>query len=124
MDFADSNRDILIPGYTHLQRAQPVSAAHHILAWVEMFARDLERFKFAFEGANVCPLGSGAIAGTTLPIDRLESASLLGFVDGQSGDPIVTGNSMDAVADRDCFWSFALPAQLWERIFQGFAKTL
>ena len=106
VDFADSNRDILIPGYTHLQRAQPVSAAHHILAWVEMFARDLERFKFAFEGANVCPLGSGAIAGTTLPIDRLESASLLGFVDGQSGDPIVTGNSMDAVADRDCFLEF------------------
>lgn len=106
VDFADANRDVFIPGYTHLQRAQPVSAAHHILAWTEMFARDLERFGFVAEGANVCPLGSGAIAGTTLPIDRLETARLLNFTDPETGDPIVTGNSMDAVADRDCFMEF------------------
>ena len=107
VNLADANREIFIPGYTHLQRAQPVSAAHHILAWVEMFARDVERFKFAADAANVSPLGSGAIAGTTLPIDRLETAELLGFVDEESGDAIVTGNSMDAVADRDLFLEFA-----------------
>lgn len=107
VDFAAANRKIYIAGYTHLQRAQPVSAAHHILAWVEMFARDVERIRFAAEAANVSPLGSGAIAGTTLPIDRLETARLLGFVDSESGDPVVTGNSMDAVADRDLFLEFA-----------------
>ena len=60
VDFADANRAVFIPGYTHLQRAQPVSAAHHILAWVEMFARDVERFKFAFDAANVCPFTTGS----------------------------------------------------------------
>ncbi len=107
LKLADGNRHILIPGYTHMQRAQPVSAAHHILAWVEMLARDAERFGFCAEAANVSPLGSGAIAGTTLPIDRLYSASELGFTDPETGDPIVTGNSMDAVADRDLFLEFA-----------------
>ncbi len=107
VDLADKNKGVYMPGYTHLQRAQPVSAAHHILAWVEMFARDVERFNFCFEGANACPLGSGAIAGTTLPIDRIETAYDLGFVDPDSGEPILTGNSMDAVANRDCFFEFA-----------------
>lgn len=107
LKLASDNKSILIPGYTHLQRAQPVSVAHHILAWVEMLARDVERFNFCAEGANVSPLGSGAIAGTTLPIDRLYAASQLGFVDPGTGDPIVTGNSMDAVADRDIFLEFA-----------------
>ncbi len=106
VDLADSNKGVYIPGYTHMQRAQPVSAAHHMLAWVEMLARDAERFEFVRDGANVCPLGSGAIAGTTLPIDRFETARLLGFVDEASSDPIVTGNSMDAVADRDTFMEF------------------
>lgn len=113
VDLADANRDILIPGYTHLQRAQPVSAAHHILAWVEMFARDLERFSFCAEAANVSPLGSGAIAGTTLPIERSISAAAMGFVDSESGDPILTGNSMDAVADRDVFLEFAFNCALF-----------
>ncbi len=107
VDLADANRDVFMPGYTHMQRAQPVSAAHHVLAWVEMFARDMERFKFAAEAANVSPLGSGAIAGTTLPIDRLETARLLGFVDSETGEPVLTGNSMDAVADRDLFLEFS-----------------
>ncbi len=107
LDFADANKKIYIPGYTHLQRAQPVSAAHHILAWVEMFARDIERFQFAKCAANVSPLGSGAIAGTTLPTSRLTTAELMGFVDQESGDINVTGNSMDAVADRDLFLEFA-----------------
>ena len=106
VNLADVNKDILIPGYTHLQRAQPVSVAHHILAWAEMFYRDFERFAFARESANVSPLGSGAIAGTTLPTDREYEACLLGFID-ESGRPRVTRNSMDAVADRDVFMEFA-----------------
>lgn len=106
LDLADANKNIFIPGYTHLQRAQPVSVAHHILAWCEMLYRDIERFNFVFDGANVSPLGSGAIAGTTLPIDRALSAKYMGFCD-ESGDPILTGNSMDAVADRDVLFEFA-----------------
>lgn len=107
VNLADKNKDILIPGYTHMQRAQPVSVAHHILAWVEMLARDIERFKFVYDGANVSPLGSGAIAGTTLPVNRAISAKLLGFTDATTGEPVLTGNSMDAVADRDVFLEFA-----------------
>ncbi len=112
LDLAEKNIDILIPGYTHMQRAQPVSVAHHLLAWVEMLARDAERFAFAADGANVSPLGSGAIAGTTLPIDRAFSARLLGFTDTVSGDPVLTGNSMDAVADRDAHMEFAFACAL------------
>lgn len=106
LDCAEANRDIAIPGYTHLQRAQPVSTAHHILAWVEMFGRDRERLQAIHDRANRCPLGSGAIAGTTLPIDREYTAKLLGFVDAD-GNPRVTRNSMDAIADRDLFIEFA-----------------
>ncbi|MBN1403471.1 MAG: argininosuccinate lyase [Opitutales bacterium] len=106
VDFADANKDTLVPGYTHLQRAQPVSVAHHFLAYVEMFARDRQRFAQVFEEVNVCPLGSGAIAGSTLPIDREFVARELGFVDAE-GKPRFTQNSMDAVADRDGFIDFA-----------------
>ncbi|MEM7673039.1 MAG: argininosuccinate lyase, partial [Verrucomicrobiota bacterium] len=93
------------PGYTHLQRAQPVSMAHHILAYVEMIDRDRIRFTQAWNEANICPLGSGAIAGTTLPIDRAFTAKELGFID-PDGTPRLTHNSMDAVSDRDVFISF------------------
>ncbi|NDV60910.1 argininosuccinate lyase [Puniceicoccales bacterium CK1056] len=103
---AEAVREIAIPGYTHLQRAQPVSMAHHLLAYMEMFSRDLERVQEFDKRARVCPLGSGAIAGTTLPIDREFVARELGFVDEQ-GNPQVTRNSMDAVADRDLFIEFA-----------------
>lgn len=106
LNLAEANKAIYIPGYTHLQRAQPVSVAHHLLAYVEMFARDRERFSEIADRANWCPLGSGAIAGTTLPIDRLFAAKTLGFVDA-AGNPQVTRNSMDAVADRDLFIEFA-----------------
>ena len=106
VDLADTTRQVIIPGYTHLQRAQPVSMAHHLLAYVEMFARDRSRIAAVKEQANVCPLGSGAIAGTTLPIDREFVAKELGFVDAQ-GNPQVTQNSMDAVSDRDSFIQFA-----------------
>ncbi len=84
----------ILPGYTHLQRAQPVSLAHHLLAHVEALARDRERFGEVRRRAAVSPLGSGALAGTTLPIDRQATADALGL-------PAVTQNSLDAVADRD-----------------------
>jgi argininosuccinate lyase len=103
---ADANREILIPGYTHLQRAQPVFLAHHLFAWLEMLERDRARLADVAAHANWCPLGAGAIAGTTLPIDREYTATLLGFVDAK-GRPQVTQNSMDTVADRDLFIEFA-----------------
>lgn len=103
---AEKAQAVYIPGYTHLQRAQPVSVAHHLLAYAEMFGRDRERFACFYEGANISPLGSGAIAGTTLPIDREFSATAMGFVD-EKGRARVTQNSMDAVADRDLFIEFA-----------------
>ncbi len=106
VDLADRTQDVMIPGYTHLQRAQPVSMAHHLLAYVEMLDRDRKRLENVFEQANVCPLGSGAIAGTTLPIDREFVARELGFVDAD-GQPRITQNSMDAVSDRDVFIDFA-----------------
>ena len=103
---AEAHADVLIPGYTHLQRAQPVYLAHHLLAYLEMLQRDAERIVLVAEHANWCPLGSGAIAGTTLPIDREFTANRLGFVDA-GGNPQVTQNSMDAVSDRDLFIEFA-----------------
>jgi argininosuccinate lyase len=106
VDLADQTKEVIIPGYTHLQGAQPVPMAHHSLAYVEMLARDRTLIAAAKEQANVCPLGSGAIAGTTLPIDRNFVAKELGFVD-QEGIPQLTHNSMDAVSDRDIFIQFA-----------------
>ena len=106
IEFSEANAQVIIPGYTHLQRAQPVPISHHLLAYVEMLVRDMNRFSNVWDSANVCPLGSGAIAGTTLPIDRLFVAEKLGFVDDE-GEPIITQNSMDAVSDRDLFIDFA-----------------
>ena len=103
--------DVVIPGYTHLQRAQPVYFAHHLLAYVEMLQRDSERFAGCLDRTNVCPLGSGAIAGSTLPLDREFVAKLLGFVDAK-GRPRVTQNSMDAVSDRDFAVEFCAHAAL------------
>ena len=91
---AKKNINHLIPGYTHLQRAQPVLLSHHLLAYVEMILRDKERFLDAYKRINVMPLGSAALAGTNFPIDRKITAKLLGF-------PEISHNSMDAVADRD-----------------------
>ena len=108
---AEANADVLIPGYTHLQRAQPVFLAHHLFAYLEMLQRDAERFAVVQDHANWCPLGSGAIAGTTLGIDREFSAKALGFVDAK-GRPRVTQNSMDAVSDRDLYLEFAAACAL------------
>jgi argininosuccinate lyase len=96
----EKNSGVLIPGYTHLQRAQPVYLAHHLLAYVEMLERDCERLWDCHSRVNVCPLGSGALAGSTLPLNRVLVAKLLGFVDA-NGKPQLTQNSMDAVSDRD-----------------------
>jgi len=103
---AEDTQSVAIPGYTHLQRAQPVAMAHHLLAYMEMFGRDRERVQEFSRRAGVCPLGAGAIAGSTLPIDREFVARELGFVD-DDGTPRVTRNSMDAVADRDLFIEFS-----------------
>ncbi len=107
----ERNARVLIPGYTHLQRAQPVYFAHHLLAYVEMLERDRERLKDSFKRVNVCPLGSGANAGSTLPLDRKLVARLLGFVDAK-GRPQLTQNSMDAVSDRDFAVEFCCHAAL------------
>jgi argininosuccinate lyase len=91
---AQGTVDVLLPGYTHLQRAQPVRLAHHLLAYCEMLERDRSRLEDAARRLNVSPLGAGALAGTTFPLDREMTAAELGF----SG---VTRNSLDSVADRD-----------------------
>ena len=106
-----ANGGVIIPGYTHLQRAQPVYLAHHLLAYVEMIERDRERLLDAFSRVNVCPLGSGALAGSTLPLDRKQVASTLGFEDRQ-GRPVISQNSMDAVSDRDFAVEFCFVASL------------
>jgi argininosuccinate lyase len=111
VQLAAKNADVIIPGYTHLQRAQPVYLAHHLLAYVEMLQRDFTRLADCAERANVCPLGSGAIAGSTLPLNREFVAKLLGFVDAK-GKPRVTQNSMDGVSDRDFLVEFCADAAL------------
>ncbi|MCI0534108.1 MAG: argininosuccinate lyase [Verrucomicrobiales bacterium] len=104
-------RDVLIPGYTHLQRAQPVYFAHHLMAYLEMLQRDAARLGDCLVRTNVCPLGSGAIAGSTLAVDREFVARALRFVDA-TGRPQITQNSMDAVSDRDFVVEFTAAAAL------------
>ena len=100
VELGAQKQDVIIPGYTHLQRAQPVFLAHHLLAYAEMLERDRQRLQESLQRVNICPLGSGAIAGSTLPLRRELVAVLLGFVDAR-GRPRLTQNSMDAVSDRD-----------------------
>lgn len=95
----ESNLTTYMPGFTHLQKAQPITLAHHMGVYFEMFRRDRERLSDILKHMNYCPLGSGALAGTTYPLDREYTASLLGF-DG------ATQNSMDSVADRDYLLEF------------------
>ena len=102
---AQQHVETLIPGYTHLQRAQPLSLAHHLLAYFEMAQRDWERLGDVYKRVDICPLGAGALAGTTFPIDRNYSAELLGF--GR-----VYRNSLDGVSDRDFAIEFAGAASL------------
>jgi argininosuccinate lyase len=102
---AETHVETLIPGYTHLQRAQPLSLAHHLLAYFDMAQRDWERLADVQKRVNISPLGCGALAGTTFPIDRQYSAELLGFAK-------VYGNSLDGVSDRDFAIEFACAASL------------
>lgn len=105
LTLAEQNVETLIPGYTHLQRAQPLSLAHHLLAYFEMMQRDWERLGEIYHRVNVSPLGAGALAGTTFPIDRHFTADLLGF----GG---VYANSLDAVSDRDFAIEFLCASSL------------
>ncbi|MBI9074855.1 MAG: argininosuccinate lyase [Desulfatibacillum sp.] len=117
VDTAQAHLDFFVPGYTHLQRAQPVLLSHHLMAYYEMFTRDCERFKDALFRINVMPLGSAALAGTTFPLDRDFTASLLGF-EG------VTQNSMDAVSDRDFAMEFLADASICMVHFSRFSEEL
>lgn len=99
LDIMESNTQTIMPGFTHLQKAQPITLAHHMGAYFEMFKRDRTRLFDLYERMNYCPLGSGALAGTTFPLDREYSAKLLGFY-----GPTV--NSMDGVSDRDYLIEF------------------
>ncbi len=105
LKLAEGNVETLIPGYTHLQRAQPISLAHHLLAYFEMLQRDWERLGDVTKRVDISPLGCGALAGTTFPIDRHYSAELLGFSQ-------VYRNSLDGVSDRDFAIEFSAAASL------------
>ena len=94
LSLAKQHTETIMPGYTHLQKAQPITFAHHMMAYFEMFKRDLDRLEDCRKRTNVMPLGSGALAGTTYPLDRAFVADLLGFDD-------ITLNSLDGVSDRD-----------------------
>ncbi|TMV47191.1 argininosuccinate lyase [Paenibacillus mesophilus] len=102
---AKANLDTIVPGYTHLQRAQPILFAHHMMAYVSMFGRDIERFRDSYKRVDMLPLGAGALAGTTFPIDRHFVAEQLGF-------ERVYENSLDAVSDRDFIVEFLANASL------------
>jgi argininosuccinate lyase len=114
---AGAHADWVMPGFTHLQVAQPVTFGHHLLAYVEMLSRDLSRFQDARRRMNLSPLGSAALAGTSFPIDRHMTASALGF-DGP------TNNSLDAVADRDFALDFLAAASICAMHLSRFAEEL
>lgn len=105
VSLAEQNLDVIMPGFTHLQHAQPVLLAHHLMAYYEMFGRDDERFEGCLRRTNVLPLGSAALAGTTLPINMEWTAKVLHF-------PRITTNSIDAVSDRDYLIEFNAAASM------------
>ncbi|MEM7757537.1 MAG: argininosuccinate lyase [Cyanobacteria bacterium P01_A01_bin.40] len=105
LNHSEQHVETLIPGYTHLQRAQPISLAHHLLAYFQMSQRDWERLENVYQRTNISPLGCGALAGTTFPIDRQYTAELLGF-------DAVYANSLDGVSDRDFAIEFLCAASL------------
>jgi len=117
LSLAGDNTDAILPGYTHMQRAQPVLLAHHLMAYYEMFKRDAQRFADCLDRINVMPLGTAALAGTTYPIDREFVAELLDF-------PAVSPNSMDAVADRDFIMEFLASAGICMLHFSRLSEEL
>ncbi len=114
---AKKHIDTILPGYTHLQRAQPVLLAHHLMAYYEMFTRDTERLQDGLKRINVMPLGSAALSGTTYPIDRDYTAELLNF-------PLVSANSIDSVSDRDYIIEFMSAASLCMVHFSRLSEEL
>jgi len=106
-----------MPGFTHLQTAQPITLGHHLLAWFEMLQRDRERLADCRKRVNVMPLGAAALAGTTYPIDRSETARLLGF-------DAIAENSLDAVSDRDFAIEFTSVAALMLMHMSRFSEEL
>ena len=123
VDVAEQNVDVILPGFTHLQVAQPVSFAHHLLAYVEMFSRDAERMVDVRRRTNRLPLGSAALAGTTYPLDRERVARTLGMVD-EHGNPQVCQNSLDGVSDRDFAIEFTAAASLCMVHISRFSEEL
>lgn len=117
VDKAEKNIEVIIPGYTHLQRAQPVLFAHHLMAYYGMFTRDVERLQDTLKRIDILPLGAGALAGTTFPIDRQFVASELGF-------SRVYENSMDAVSDRDFVIEFLSNASILMMHISRFCEEL
>ncbi len=116
-DIAEKNLNVVMPGYTHLQRAQPVLLSHHLMAYAHMFGRDRARFADALKRINILPLGSCALAGTSLPIDRYYVAELLQF-------DAVSENSMDSVSDRDFAIEFLSCASIFMMHTSRFAEEL
>lgn len=114
---AEQHVETIAPGYTHLQRAQPISFAHHLMAYFWMLQRDKERFKESIKRIDILPLGAGAMAGTTFPIDREKSAELLGFSS-------IYQNSMDAVSDRDFIVEFLSNSSLLMTHLSRFAEEI
>ncbi len=117
VDLAHQHLDTVLPGYTHMQRAQPVLLSHHLMAYFEMFLRDIGRLEDCLQRINVMPLGSAALAGTTYPIDRAYVAELLGFES-------ISANSIDAVADRDFVIEFLAAAALCMIHFSRLSEEL
>lgn len=105
VDLAEENVYTIMPGYTHLQHAQPISFGHHLMAYYNMFTRDSERFEFNMKHADLSPLGAAALAGTTFPIDRQLTSDMMGFAKPYS-------NSLDAVSDRDFILEFLSNASI------------
>ena len=117
LSLARAHTHTVMPGYTHLQKAQPVTLGFHLMAYFQMFKRDVKRFRLAYDEADVMPLGSGALAGTTYPLNRERVAELLGFSD-------VTDNAMDGVSDRDFLLSFLSAASILMMHLSRFCEEL
>jgi len=117
VEMADKNIDAVLPGYTHLQRAQPILLSHHFMAYYEMFSRDMERFSDCLKRVDVMPLGAAALAGTTYPIDRDAVARKLGFAR-------VSENSVDSVSDRDFAMEFLSAASICMVHFSRMSEEL
>ena len=117
IDLAAANSKVIMPGYTHLQRAQPVLFAHHMLAYFKMFTRDVGRFQDCYSRVDVMPLGSGALAGVPYPTDREFLASELGFA-------VISTNSMDAVSDRDFLVEFQSAASICMMHFSRLSEEI